>query len=265
MPIIFCLTEKSNVMIRYLFIPLFISAFSSMLAQTEAIAHRGFWQCDGSAQNSVTALDRAFEAGVYGSEFDVLMTKDGVLVVNHDDVFQGFDIQESLYSEIKNLSLPNGEILPTLDEYLRRGKELGDVQLILELKPLKTAKAELEAVSKTLALVRKMELESFVDYISFSLNICKELKKQDTETVIFYLGGDLSPKEIADLGFTGIDYHHDILINKHPEWIEDAKQLGLLVNTWTVNDEDKMKLLIDKNVDYITTDKPLLLLDLLER
>ena len=46
-------------------------------AQTQVIAHRGFWKTEGSAQNSITALKKAAEAKVYGSEFDVQLTADG--------------------------------------------------------------------------------------------------------------------------------------------------------------------------------------------
>lgn len=61
-------------------------------AQTQVIAHRGFWKTEGSAQNSITGLQKAAEAGVYGSEFDVQLTADGVVVVNHDDVVEGLVI-----------------------------------------------------------------------------------------------------------------------------------------------------------------------------
>ncbi|MDR2680038.1 MAG: glycerophosphodiester phosphodiesterase, partial [Tannerella sp.] len=46
----------------------------------KVIAHRGYWQTYGSAQNSIRSFERAAETGVYGSEFDVHMTADSVLV-----------------------------------------------------------------------------------------------------------------------------------------------------------------------------------------
>lgn len=63
---------------------------SNVFAQTKVIAHRGYWDCEGSAQNSITALNKAHEVGAYGSEFDVSITADGIPVVNHDDSIQGF-------------------------------------------------------------------------------------------------------------------------------------------------------------------------------
>ena len=65
------------------------------------------------------------------------------------------------------------------------------------------------------------------------------------------------------MGINGIDYHY-IVIEKHPEWVKEAHDLGMKVNVWTVNKEDMMKKLIDRKVDYITTDQPLELKKLLE-
>lgn len=48
------------------------------------VAHRGYWNTEGAAQNSVTALKNAQKMGLYGSEMDVWLTKDGYLVVGHD-------------------------------------------------------------------------------------------------------------------------------------------------------------------------------------
>ena len=53
-------------------------------AQTQIIAHRGFWKTEGSAQNSITALEKATQGKLYGSEFDVHLLADGNLAVIHD-------------------------------------------------------------------------------------------------------------------------------------------------------------------------------------
>lgn len=111
-------------------------------AQTQVIAHRGFWKAEGSAQNSITALKKAAEAGVYGSEFDVQLTADGVIVVNHDETIAGLTIGKTPYNKLKDLKLKNGETLPTLADYLKAGKQLPDIRLILEIKPHSTQAQE---------------------------------------------------------------------------------------------------------------------------
>lgn len=228
---------------------------STAFSQTKVIAHRGYWDCAGSAQNSITALNKAHEVGVYGSEFDVSITADGVLVVNHDDSIQGFCIETSLYEQIKDLKLKNGETLPTLEDYLKQGKKNTATQLILEIKPHKKVVNEDRAVTAILALVQKYQLENQVEYISFSMNICKELISRAPAAQVAYLRGEVSPADLKTLGFSGLDYHYKVF-DKHPEWIQEAKDLGLTINVWTVDDPEIMESFISKNVDFITTDKP---------
>lgn len=64
---------------------------------TKVIAHRGYWKTEGSAQNSIRSLERASEIGAYGSEFDVHLTADNVLVIFHDNDIQGKHIQSCTY------------------------------------------------------------------------------------------------------------------------------------------------------------------------
>ena len=100
-----------------------IIAFLTMNAQPKVIAHRGYWKCEGSAQNSLAALQKSSELKVWGSEFDVLMTVDGKLVVNHDDCIDGYRIETTKYEKIKDKKLKNGETLPLLEQdYISQGK-----------------------------------------------------------------------------------------------------------------------------------------------
>lgn len=225
-------------------------------AQTQVIAHRGFWKTEGSAQNSITALKKAAEAKVYGSEFDVQLTADGIVVVNHDDTINGLTIADTKYAQLKDLKLKNCETLPTLADYLKAGKQLPGIQLILEIKPHKTKELEDQAASACVKLVKEYGLEKQVEYISFSMNICEQLAKLTPGAEIAYLKSDIAPKEVKAKGLTGIDYYYKVF-DKHPEWVKEAHDLGMKVNVWTVNQNEDMQKLIKLGVDYITTDQPL--------
>ena len=204
-------------------------------AQTQIIAHRGYWKTENSAQNSITGLKKAAEAKVYGSEFDVQLTGDGVIVVNHDD----------------NVN----EKIPTLKEYLAEGKKLKDIQMILEIKPHKTKEQEKEISEKAVKMVKEAGMEKQVEYISFSKYICETLAQLTPESEIAYLNGDISPKELKEKGINGIDYHYKVF-EKKPEWVKEAHELGMKVNVWTVNNTEDIKNMLKLNVDYITTDHP---------
>ncbi|WP_435522718.1 hypothetical protein [Chryseobacterium indoltheticum] len=80
-----------------------------------------------------------------------------------------------------------------------------------------------------------MKLESQCEYISFSLNICKQIKKIALDFKVQYLKGELSPQQIKDEGLDGLDYHYSVF-QKNLTWIAEAKALGLITNSWTVND-----------------------------
>ncbi len=112
-------------------------------------AHRGLWN-DERPENSLTAFAAAVKAG-YGIELDVHRTKDGVLVVHHDDSLKrmcGIDkkIAQSTLAEVRACRLLNtSEQVPTFDEVLETVD--GRVPLIVELK----AEANIEEVSSAVS------------------------------------------------------------------------------------------------------------------
>lgn len=222
---------------------------------TKVIAHRGYWDKEGSAQNSITSLTKAAEIGVYGSEFDVNITPDSVLIVNHDNTFYGYAIKETPYEVIKDSTLINGERLPLLQTYLEVGKELPAMKLIFELKTEAESELERIAIDKSLEMIKRLGIEKQVEFISFSLNACKEYARLMPHNEVAYLGGKYSPAELKEMGITALDYHYSNF-QEHPEWVAQAHELGMKVNVWTVNKEDLIKEMLDLEVDFITTDKP---------
>lgn len=224
-------------------------------AQSKVIAHRGYWKASNLPQNSVAALKAAQELGVYGSEFDVQRTLDGVLILNHDADIQGKIIADTPYKELKKIRLDNGERIPTLRKYLKVGKKEPSTRLIIELKPTKDLTLEKEIVRAALEEVNKVGVGDQVVYISFALGICEELKRQDPSVHVQYLKGDLSPQELYNKNISGLDYHYEVL-RKYPLWIKQAKELGLSTNSWTVNDPKIVEILEKMGIDQVTTDIP---------
>jgi len=220
--------------------------------KSKIIAHRGYWNTAGSAQNSIKALELADQLGVYGSEFDVHLTADNILIVNHDRMIGGIDIQTSNYDAIKDQRLSNGEILPNLESFFDTARQL-TITLICEIKPHGTKQRDIEAAQEVVNMVRKKGLESRVEYISFSLDICNEIIKIEPSAKVLYLNGDLSPQQLKDLGLTGLNYHYAVM-NENMDYFTKAKELGLAVNIWTVDDVSLMKNFFEAGADFITTD-----------
>lgn len=221
----------------------------------QTVAHRGYWDIEGSAQNSLESLRQAGEHGFYGSEFDVYATPDGEFVVNHDDVFHGMNLYETPYADYKDSTLSNGEKIATLDQYLAEFQKYPKLQLVFELKSNGDPGYESRAIPGILAKLDEYGLACRTDFICFSLTACQAVAQARPKMMVEYLNGDLSPAELKSMGIRGIDYHI-YPIRQHPEWVKEAHDLGMTVNVWTVNDEEDINEMLALGVDYITTNAP---------
>lgn len=233
--------------------------------QNKVIAHRGAWKAKGLPQNSIASLQEAIRLGCEGTEFDVWMTADEVLVVNHDHDFQGLDIETSTYEQLLRKKMENGEQIPTLEAYLTEGMKQSKTKLILEFKPSRLGVERSERVGElSVKTVQKLGAEKWVDYITFSYEGGKKAIATDPQANVAYLTGDKTPAQLKSDGFFGFDYNIRVLRLK-PEWIKEAFDLELTTNSWTVNSPEDMTWLLDQGITFITTDEPEILLELVKK
>ena len=227
---------------------------------TGIVAHRGYWNCEqaGYAKNSVAALRCAQEAGLWGSEFDVNMTADDVLLVYHDSSIDGKSIEKHPHSEFLNVKLANGEDIPTLDAYLEQGRLYPETMLVCELKGHSTPEVEDRLIKLTLA---KLEAYGLLDphrvmFISFSFHICRTLAQMLPMYTVQFLGSSKNPYELHEAGINGVNYNHAVY-SKHENWYRMARKKHMSVNAWTVDRKEDILKMLDMKVDQITTDEPL--------
>ena len=101
------------------------------------IAHRGLFDNVALPENSVPAFENAAKNG-FGIETDVQCTKDGVLVVFHDDTLKRMTGQEGklcdyTFQELRQFRLLQTEcVIPTFQEFLQAAN---GVNLVVEIKP----------------------------------------------------------------------------------------------------------------------------------
>ncbi len=251
-------------MTRIIFIAFFLHLAFLMQAQLNnidpVVAHRGAWKMDNLPQNSIASLRNAIKMGCMGSEFDVRMTADDILIVHHDPDISGLKIDNEKYARLSKFPLSNGEILPTLEDFLREGLvDNHTTKLILEIKSSDLGKKRNIQVAYAVAnAILDHHAEKQVVIISFDIEIMKVISDKYPTLSTQYLNGDLSPKELKALGIKGVDYHYDVF-KSHPEYISQAKELGLSLNVWTVNNPNDMDFFLEKGFDYITTNEPELL------
>lgn len=230
------------------------------------VAHRGFWKCDaaGNSENSIASLREAQVNGFWGSECDIHLTSDGKIIVNHNRTIEDLKISDTPFETLSARLLNNGEKHPSFEEYVLQMKPYKKTVLVVEFKKQPSKQIEEELIDKTIACLESHKLfrPDRVMFISFSLNACKYTALKAPGFVNQYLNGDKAPKELAEMGINGIDYHYKKLL-AHPEWVKEAHDLGMSVNVWTVDKSEMMEKAIGWGVDAITTNEPLRLRKLL--
>ncbi len=216
------------------------------------VAHRGYWDTEGSAQNSIRSLVKADSIGCWGSEFDVWLTKDNRLVLNHDGVIDGHVVQDETLDELSAVRLENGEPLPTLEQFLDTAATLG-IQLVLELKEHRDTLRELEAVEMIGNIIRDRNLQERTTFITFSRPACKAFV--DLQLCPVYYLSNATPQQLAQMGVTGPDFNQGTL-RKHPEWVAEFRRMGMPINVWTVTKAEDLDWAIEQGFDFITTNAP---------
>ena len=216
------------------------------------VAHRGYHPGQ-IAENSVASLIQAQKVGVYGSEFDVYVTTDDVVVLYHDaKLSDGRRIDACAYDDIKDYTLENGEKIPTFEQYLEQAKLYPDVKLVCEIKTHQNATKNLRAVNACASAVNKHNLAHQMVWIAFDYTICKKLVELYPDSQIQYLNGDKAPSAVYADGINGIDYKDSKLKDA---WITQAHALGMEVNVWNLDETADILNYISKGVDYITTNE----------
>jgi len=265
--------EGMNFVCFLLLVCLFISCSSGRkvtasqvsFADNIVVAHRGAWKKNNLPENSIASLKEAIRLKCTGAEFDVRMTADDSLIINHDRDYNKMRIEQTTYAELEKFKLSNGEKLPTLREYILAGIENNTAtRLVCEIKPSASKERGKIIAEKVYHLVNELKAQSKVVYISFDYDILKKIVSLNPTVGTQYVEANKSPGEIKADGITGIDY---ILtaIKKHPEWIAEAKANNITLNAWTVNNAEDMDWLIANGFNFITTNEPELLFERIKK
>lgn len=234
--------------------------------KTAIVAHRGFWKCEaaGHSENSIAALKAAQDNKCWGSECDVHITVDDIVIVNHNNDIKGKLIWDHKYSDFDSDLLPNGEKRPTIEQYLDQLAKSKSTVLVIEFKIQKSDEREDLLIEKTVEALKAKGLydPKRVAFISFSRHACRKIAADYPEFTNQYLSGKIAPEVLESEGINGLDYHYSNF-KSHPEFVADAHSRGMSVNAWTVDDKANIQKMIDLGVDQITTNEPLVVRELL--
>lgn len=222
------------------------------------IAHRGGPQFAQSTlpENSLAAIARALELGVYAVEIDIFQIQ-GELLVTHDRRLgrvasgQGV-ITEQPLCYLREQRLENGEPIPTLKQVLEL---VGDKALLnIEIKganSVPTLKRVLaEYVSSSQGSYEQYVISSFDhQQLHQSLQLLPQVKRG-----VLIEGIPLDYAACCEpLNAYSFNTHLSFLT---PELVQDAQKRGLKNWVYTVNHEDDWSAMQALGVDAIFTDKP---------
>jgi len=223
---------------------------------TRVIAHRG-----ASAyrpENTMPAYALALEMQADMIEVDLHRTRDGAVVVTHDELLAGIggrgEIADASLATIRSLDAGAGERVPTLEELLDRFGER--IAFNLELKRGTTSDyAGLEA--QVLEAVERRGLLERTLFSSFYDPVLARLRALAPQARIGLLISRKHPVAIleraAALGAEAINPENSVAT---PELVEAAHGAGLDVNVFTVDAEDALRHFVGLGVDGIFTNVP---------
>lgn len=231
------------------------------------IAHRGFWQTEGSAQNSLASLRLAVENGFYGSECDIQLTADSCFIVFHDTSLHGVNVEDMTFEQVlADTTLANGERISTVDEYFSAFAALeGKTKLIIEVKPQVTEEMMSLSIARTAEAIKKHDIRRRVEIISFNYRACKELAEIFPDIPVSFLdrAHNVSFDQMKADGIDGIDYRYNCIL-ENLSLIDEAHEAGFIVDVWTPDDPEEVLTMVDAGLDYVTTNVPDVMMAILE-
>lgn len=229
-------------------------------------AHRGF--SGDYPENSPLAFRMAVEkTRVDGFESDVHITRDGELVIFHDASVErtsngtGF-IKDYTYEELLQLDIgawksPEfaGEHIWTFDQLLDFCDET-NMLLNMELKNYEIFYEGLEQRVIDKICAHKMQDRVFVSSFNhISMQYFKQLCPE-IETGLLYDKPMLDIDKYIERSNADNMHPRYMLLQYQPELVGMYHGRGMKVNTWTVNDEENMRDMIERSVDCIISNHP---------
>lgn len=215
------------------------------------IGHRG--AAGHAPENTLASVRKAIAFGVDLVEVDVRRSRDGRLVLMHDETVdrttdgKGKVATRSL-ADLQALDAGKGERIPTLEELLELAE--GRVGLMLEIK-------EAGIAELTVKLVRKTGFSGTVVYASFLHKELPAVRKADSEAATLALFGRRLPKDpVAAAARVGVSHVGLLFTTATAQRVTALHRAGLQVFVYTVNEPRDMQAMRRLGVDGIISDFP---------
>lgn len=229
-------------------------------------AHRG-----ASAyvpENTLPAFEKAVDIGADGVELDIHLSRDGRLVVIHDEMLDrttnghGF-VKDFTLAELKKLdaskTMTNSDFcnlrIPTLGEVYEL---LADTELLVNVEVKNSIFLYPGILEKALEAEEKYGMSGWVLYSSFNHYAMQELKRisPQSKTGLLYSTMLIDPWNSAMAANADALHPFFPCIANTPCMIPKCRKNGIAVNTWTVDEPEYIRAMLMLGVDSVITNKP---------
>lgn len=260
--------------------------YTADLPHPLVIAHQGG---DGVwPGNTLFAFQHAVEMGVDIIETDIRQTRDGVLVISHDESVDGKSngigrVSDLTYAELQTLDAAynwSPEDGPTFP-YRGQGVTYVSLEDVFKAFPnmrfnIDMKQSDPPIYASFCDLIRKYKMQEKVVAASFSHQTITEFRKlcpevttsadeSDTRIFVFMNFAYLSRWFSPDFNVFQVPTESSGITIMTPHFVRAAHARNVRVDVWTIDDPLEMKRLLDMGVDGIISDRPDLLMELLGR
>lgn len=237
------------------------------------IAHRG--DSKKAPENTMPAFESAVAVGADVFELDYRHAKDGVPIVIHDDILDRTTNAKSLWGGEKiKLDTKTAKELEALDAGSWFNDKFAGTKLPLLEETLKYASTRILVMIERkdgdamtcLDLLQKLDLVDGVGVFAFDWDYLRDMHRLDNLVPLGALGkgplDDEKLSEAASFGATLVGWKQEDLDEKS---IKAAKERGLVVWSWTIDNPDRAKELVSYGLDGIISNVPTTMLELVKK
>lgn len=254
-----------GIMVPHMYIPKIDSGISVSMHTKKApllVAHRGLSGL--YPQNTIPAFEAAKDYGYYGYELDIHTTKDGEWVVIHNDTVDAMtdgegEVSSFTLEEIRKLKIDSGNgienyedlSVPTLEEALEISTG-SDIVPVIEIKNCDT-----KYLPSLYSILEKYSLINKAVIISFTREYLQKYRELDKDTPMFLLATTPEKQDVdwcLENGNTGLNFFYMNYYKSHGA-VSYAKEKGLRLAAWTVDNTVYMDFMVLIGVEIITTNK----------
>ncbi len=229
-------------------------------AQTLIIAHRG--SSFLAPENTISSAKLAWEQNADAVECDIYLTKDNRVMVMHDSntkrtTGQTYKFADTNSDVLRNLDAGvwkdpkyKGEKIPFLDELIATLPE--GKKLVIEIKCGPEIFPFLEKIVKSSGKKKQMV------FIAFDWETIVKAKKLFPKNACYWLSSSVALveqklPEVNKNKLNGINLYCKIV---NEDLMMKAQKTGIKVLSWTIDDPDEAKRLVQLGVSAITTNRP---------